>query len=112
MELNGLIRARVGCGADYMTMNMKRRVTNKVLIKANEPRQPKTRATKRKAAFLRAFEDSGSVTHSALLAGIDPATHCDWLATDARYKAAFEAAIPLAAGAGRWSYPPGARRCF
>jgi hypothetical protein len=69
------------------------------LIKANEPRQPKTRATKRKAAFLRAFEDSGSVTHSALLAGIDPATHCDWLATDARYKAAFEAAIPLAAGA-------------
>jgi hypothetical protein len=34
-----------------------------------------------------------------LLVGIDSSTHYDWLAADAKYKAAFEAAIPMAIGA-------------
>jgi hypothetical protein len=62
------------------------------------PRQRKTHAS-RKKAFLRAFEDSGLVAESALLAGIDRATHYKWLATDAKYSAAFEATKPMAEGA-------------
>jgi hypothetical protein len=62
------------------------------------PRQRKTHAS-RKKTFLRAFGDSGLVAESALLAGIDRATHYKWLATDAKYSAAFEATKPMAAGA-------------
>jgi hypothetical protein len=54
---------------------------------------------KRKRAFLRAFRDNCSVTESALLIGVDSSIHYEWLATDAKYKAAFEAAIPMAIGA-------------
>jgi hypothetical protein len=61
--------------------------------------RPGTHAVKRKRAFLRAFRDNCSVTESALLIGIDSSTHYDWLAADAKYKAAFEAAIPMAIGA-------------
>lgn len=62
------------------------------------PRQRRTQAS-RKKAFLRAYEDSGSETESARLAGIERATHYKWLVEDTRYNAAFEAAKPLAAGA-------------
>src|ERR1035437_9555745 len=60
--------------------------------------QPRTHAVKKKRAFLRAFRDNCSIMESALLAGIDSETHYDWLATDAKYEAAFEAAIPMAVG--------------
>jgi len=49
-----------------------------------------TRTAKKKAAFLRAFEKTRSITLSARLAGIDRTTHYEWLATDAKYRAAFE----------------------
>jgi len=62
------------------------------------PRQRRTPAS-RKKAFLRAYEDSGSETESARLAGIERATHYKWLAADKKYNAAFEAAKPIAAGA-------------
>ena len=63
------------------------------------PRPRKTNVRSRKRAFLRAYEDSGSETEAARLAGIDRATHYKWLATDAKYKAAFEASKRIAAGA-------------
>ena len=69
------------------------------IVADREPRQFKAGVQKRKAAFLEAFRGNGSVTESALIAGTDQATHCDWLSTDAMYKAAFEAAGPVAAGA-------------
>ena len=69
------------------------------IVVGKKPRQPQTCAAKKKAAFLRAFAENCSVTKSALVAGIDRATHLDWLAIDAEYKAAFEATLPMAAGA-------------
>jgi hypothetical protein len=51
-----------------------------------------------KTAFLRAFRENGSVTRSARLAGIDRTTHYEWLAGDAKYKAAFKMVIDMAEG--------------
>jgi len=64
-----------------------------------EPHGSAERKPAEKKAFLRAYEDSGSETESARLAGIERATHYKWLVEDTRYNAAFEAAKPLAAGA-------------
>src|ERR1700734_1560515 len=52
----------------------------------------------RKAAFLRAFGDNGSVTRSAQLAGINRTTHYQWLSEDAGYKAEFDLGIRMAEG--------------
>jgi hypothetical protein len=64
-----------------------------------QPKPVERRPIKKQKAFLRAFGDGGSVTHAALVAGIDCATHDGWMASDAKYKAAFEATMPMAAGA-------------
>jgi hypothetical protein len=69
------------------------------IIAEREPRPFRASVQKCKTAFLRAFRENGSITESARLAGADRATHCDWLSTDAIYKAAFEASGPIAAGA-------------
>jgi hypothetical protein len=61
--------------------------------------RPGTHAVRKKRAFLRAFRDNCSVTESASLIRIDSSIHNDWLAADTKYKAAFEAAIPMAIGA-------------
>jgi len=58
-------------------------------MKKVTPKSIKKRTMARKAAFLRAFGNNGSVTRSARLAGIDRTTHYEWLAEDAKYKAAF-----------------------
>jgi hypothetical protein len=63
--------------------------------KSRSIRNP-TRA--RKAAFLRAFGDNGSVTRSAQLAGINRTTHYQWLSEDTRYKAEFDLRIRMAEG--------------
>jgi hypothetical protein len=62
------------------------------------PAQPGTHAAKLKTAFLMAFICSCSVTDAARSVGIDRAIHYKWLATDAKYKAAYEASKPAAAG--------------
>ena len=54
---------------------------------------------KKKAVFLRAFEKNFSVALSAGLAGIDRSTHYEWLAKDAKYKAAFEMQLMMASDA-------------
>lgn len=43
----------------------------------------------KKAAFLLAFEDEGTVFHAAKRAGIDRTTHYRWLNEDPEYRAAF-----------------------
>jgi hypothetical protein len=49
-----------------------------------------------KAAFLRAVADKVSIARCARLAGIDRTTHYQWLAQDAKYKAAFYLAEQMA----------------
>ena len=56
---------------------------------------PNAGKAKKKAAFLRAFQENCSVTISARLAGIDRTTHYEWLAKDARYKAGFERSLMM-----------------
>lgn len=58
-----------------------------------------TSKAKKKAAFLRAFGKNRSITLSARLAGIDRTTHYEWFAKDAKYKAAFERKVLMAADA-------------
>ena len=53
---------------------------------------------KKKAAFLRAFGKNHSIAISARLVGIDRTTHYEWFAKDAKYNAAFEMKIQMAAG--------------
>ena len=64
-----------------------------------KPDQLHKRMKASKAAFLRAFSETGSVTISARLAGIDRTTHYEWLARDAKYKAGVEMAVEMAKGA-------------
>jgi hypothetical protein len=52
---------------------------------------------KKKAAFLRAFGETTSLTESARLVGIDRSTHYEWLDKDPEYEAAFEREICMAA---------------
>jgi hypothetical protein len=54
------------------------------------------RTKAKQAAFLRAFADNGSITKCAQLADINRTTHYEWLAQDARYKAAFSMARQMA----------------
>jgi hypothetical protein len=68
-------------------------------MKQAETKSIKKRTRARKAAFLRAFGDNGSVTSSARLTGIDRTTHYEWLAHDAKYKEAFAMATEMAQGA-------------
>jgi hypothetical protein len=56
-----------------------------------EPRQIRTGESKRKAAFLRAFQKTFSAAEAFRLTGTDQAAHCHWLATDAEYKAEYRA---------------------
>jgi hypothetical protein len=63
-------------------------------IPEKEVRNLKTTA-QRKAAFLRALGDSGSIAKSARVAGIDRTTHYEWLAKDPRYRARFEGASAM-----------------
>ena len=70
-------------------------------MKKTEPKSIKKRTAARKAAFLRAFGENGSVTISARIAGIDRTTHYEWLAQDTKYKAAFDMATQMARDAGR-----------
>jgi hypothetical protein len=60
---------------------------------------PNTDKAWRQAAFLGAFAHLGSIAMSAKLAGINRATHYDWLAKDAQYRAAFKMAVAIDAGA-------------
>ena len=57
----------------------------------------KPRNARKKAAFLRAFGNNFSITKSARLVGIDRTTHYEWLAKDAKYKAAFERKVLMRA---------------
>jgi len=52
----------------------------------------------KKPAFLAAFRATCSVTESANLVGIDRHAHYHWLDADPKYKLAFEASLPEAAG--------------
>jgi hypothetical protein len=65
-------------------------------MKKKEPKMIKKGPGARKAAFLRAFGDNGSVTSSARIAGIDRTTHYEWLARDTKYQAAFDRATQMA----------------
>jgi hypothetical protein len=65
-------------------------------MKQTRPKGVPKRIIARKAAFLRAFSSTGSVTASARLAGIDRTTHYEWLSRDAKYKAGFEMATDMA----------------
>jgi len=62
------------------------------------PKTIKKRTAARKAAFLQAFGDSGSVGRSARIAGINRTTHYEWLAQDTKYQAAFDRATQMAKG--------------
>jgi hypothetical protein len=67
-------------------------------MKQTKPNGIEKRTVAKKAAFLRAFRDTGSITRSALLAGIERRTHYEWLAQDAKYKSRFHIVTQMAAG--------------
>jgi hypothetical protein len=65
-------------------------------MKKTEPKMIKKRPGAKKAAFLRAYADNGSITSSARIAGIDRTTHYEWIARDTKYQAAFHRARLMA----------------